>query len=306
MTQRPTAPRSPARWARAAALIGALALFGPAAPPLAAQATAIAPRLESGTDQFFTRKDVRIRYRDVGRGEAVVLLHGWTQRIELMEDIADSLADTHRVIVLDERGFGSSTKFASPSRFGLAMVDDVIALLDHLRIQRAHLVGHSMGAAVAANVALRYPNRVAAVALLAGPFFPDSAALAVATEPYVQALQRGEGLTRFILWLFPGLPDSIATAASARSLAENDLGSLIGSLKAMGALTIPPARKPAASTRVLIAAGSDDPLLPESRDLAGRGPEATFLEVSGANHETIRANGQVVAAIRSLIGGASR
>ena len=303
MTHSATAPRSHARWARAAAVIGALALFAPAAPPAAAQATALVSRLETGTDQFFTRKDVRLRYREVGRGEPVVLLHGWAQRIELMEDLADSLADTHRVIVLDERGFGSSTKFASPARFGLAMVDDVVALLDHLRIPRAHLVGHSMGAAVAANVALRYPGRVATVALVAGPFFPDSAAFAVSTEPYVEALQRGEGLTRFILWLFPGLPDSVAAGASAQSLARNDLGSLIGSLKAMGALTIPPARKPGDSIRVLIAAGTDDPLLPESRDLAGRWPKATYLEVSGANHETIRAHGQVVAAIRALIEG---
>lgn len=304
MNRRAFALGATARWVSVAATIGALALSGPAAPPAAAQATAVAPRLETGADHFFTRKDVRLRYRDIGRGEPVLLLHGYTQRIELMEDLADSLADTHRVIVLDERGFGQSTKFASPARYGLAMVDDVVALLDHLQIRRAHLVGHSMGAAIAANVAVRYPDRVATVTLLAGPFFPDSADMAARGEPWIQALQRGEGMTSFIAWLFPGIPDSVAAAASAQGMARNDLGSLIGVMQAMGALSIPPTVKPGNSIRVLIAAGNDDPLLPQSRALAGRWPEATLLEVPGANHETIRAHGRVIEAVRSLIRGA--
>ena len=303
MSHRADAPGTPARWMRLAATLGALALVGPAAPPAAAQATAVTSRLETGTDRFFTRKDARFRYRDIGHGEPVVLLHGYAQRIELMEDLADSLAGGFRVIVLDERGFGASTKFASPARYGQTMVDDVVALLDYLHIPRAHLVGHSMGAAIAANVAIRYPARVATVSLLAGPFFPDSAAMAARREPWVQALQHGEGITRLIAWLFPGIPDSVAAAESAQALAQNDLGSLIGSMQAMGALTIPPDRRPDRSIRVLIAAGSDDPLLPQSRYLAGRWPEATLLEVSGANHETIRAHGQVIAAVRSLIRG---
>src|ERR1051326_8271015 len=151
MSHRADAPGTPARWMRLAATLGALALASPAAPlgalpprspaapPAAAQATAVTSRLETGTDQFFTRKDVRFRYRDIGHGEPVVLLHGYAQRIELMEDLADSLAGGFRVIVLDERGFGASTKFASPARFGQAMVDDVVALLDYLHIPRAHL-----------------------------------------------------------------------------------------------------------------------------------------------------------------------
>src|ERR1043166_1822194 len=98
MNRRAFALDATARWVTVAATIGALALAGPAAPPAVAQATAVAPRLETGADHFFTRKDVRLRYRDIGRGPPVVLLHGYTQRIELMEDLADSLADTHRVI----------------------------------------------------------------------------------------------------------------------------------------------------------------------------------------------------------------
>jgi pimeloyl-ACP methyl ester carboxylesterase len=64
--------------------------------------------------------------------------------------------------------FGRSSKFGDADKFGQKMVDDVVQLMDHLNIQRAHLVGHSMGALIAANVASRYPNRVSTAALVAG------------------------------------------------------------------------------------------------------------------------------------------
>jgi len=188
-------------------LLGALAVAaltaagGPlqaqsAAPPKTSRSEAApaAPQtIAAASDRFFTRGGARLRYREAGRGEPVVLLHGWSQRIELMEDLADSLSGGFRVIVPDERGFGESSKFSDPSRYGQAMVEDVIGLLDHLKISRAHLVGHSMGALVAAQTALRHPARVASASLVAGPFWPDSATFSQGTEPFVEALQRGEG-----------------------------------------------------------------------------------------------------------------
>ena len=252
-------------------------------------------------DQFFTRGGARLRYREVGRGQPVVLLHGWTQRIELMEDLADSLSGAFRVIVLDERGFGESTKFSDPKRYGQAMVEDVIGLLGHLKIPRAHLVGHSMGALVAAQTALRHPRQVASASLVAGPFTPDSAALSQMTEPFVQALERGQGLTEFIKWIFPGTPDTMAAAFSAQAMSNNDLGSLIATMRSMGGLVVPAGRHPGRSTAVLIAVGTADPLLPQSQALKGAWPEAQYVEVPGANHDQIRANGATVAAIRRIV-----
>ena len=210
-----------------ARLLLLLGLCAPAVSTAQVAAPAAPQTIASAPDRFFTRGEARFRYREAGRGTPVVLLHGYTQRIELMEDLADSLSGSFRVIVFDERGFGESTKFSDPARYGRPMVEDMIGLLDHLQIRRAHVVGHSMGALVAAQVALRYPDRVASASLMAGPFWPDSATLSQSTEPFVRALERGEGLVEFIKWIFPGNPDSMAVAINAQALPTHDQGSLI-------------------------------------------------------------------------------
>ena len=87
------------------------------------------------------------------------------------------------MIALDQRGHGRSSTFTHPARCGTAMADDVVRLLDRLHVRRAHLVGHSMGALVAANIAARYPERVASAALVAAPLYADSAAAAGTGDP---------------------------------------------------------------------------------------------------------------------------
>ncbi|HEX8831364.1 MAG TPA: alpha/beta fold hydrolase, partial [Longimicrobium sp.] len=167
---------SPVRLALAAALVAAgLAACAPGAsvpagsppPPAASAPTSLA----AAPDQFFQAGAARLRYREAGRGEAVIFLHGALGRLESWTTlgVGDSLAREHRVAVLDQRGFGESSRFDTPAGYGLAMADDVIRLLDHLQLRRAHLVGHSMGAVVAANVAARYPDRVVSATLIAPP-----------------------------------------------------------------------------------------------------------------------------------------
>lgn len=285
--------------------LAALLLLGapackPAAPPPAPPEAPVARTIAAATDQWITRDSVRLRYRDAGQGTPVVLLHGYTQRIEGMLELADSLSGTNRVIVLDERGFGESTKLSDPAKYGRAFGDDVIALLDHLQIPKANLVGHSMGAWIAADVALRYPTRVSSISLLAGPFFPDSAAFARKTAPYLASLKKGDGLKSFVMWLVPGIPDSMATDLNRQLMAANDSSVLVAVLSGMGGLAMPAGAKPDSTIPVLIAVGTADPLLPQARELKGRWPNATLIEVE-ANHFDVISRGKVVEAIRAVL-----
>ena len=98
---------------------------------------------------FFDSDGVRIHYADRGRGEPVVLIHGFTgsyaRHWESPDVIAALTQAGYRVIAMDCRGHGQSGKPTGASDYGLELVRDAVRLLDYLIIERAHVVGYSMG-----------------------------------------------------------------------------------------------------------------------------------------------------------------
>lgn len=118
----------------------------------------------------FDSRGVRIHYEVRGSGTPVVLLHGFTgaaQRHFGQTGVIDALvAAGYRAVAMDCRGHGESGKPRDPGAYGLEMAEDVVRLLDHLQIQRAHVVGYSMGGAIATQLLVRHPNRLSSVALL--------------------------------------------------------------------------------------------------------------------------------------------
>jgi pimeloyl-ACP methyl ester carboxylesterase len=118
----------------------------------------------------FRHGDVEIDFLDEGAGEPVVLIHGFASNKEINWVhpgwITALTRAGYRAIALDDRGHGRSTKLYQPSDYDTAlMAGDVRALLDHLVIAKADLIGYSMGARIAAFAALKYPGRVRSVTL---------------------------------------------------------------------------------------------------------------------------------------------
>ena len=114
---------------------------------------------------FMTTSDgVRIHYFELGRdGTPVVLIHGYTANAEgkwIKPGIAKALAAKHRVIAIDARGHGRSDKPHDPANYGPRMATDVIELMDHLKIQKAHIHGYSMGGSILTQILARHPDRV--------------------------------------------------------------------------------------------------------------------------------------------------
>ena len=133
-------------------------------------------RMRSGQSamDYFSSGGVRIAYFDQkpenGEGMPVVLVHGFasTHRVNWIDTSWVSTLNRagYRVIALDNRGHGQSDKLYDPEAYDPEiMARDVIALLDHLHIPRADLIGYSMGARISAMAALRFPERVRAVIL---------------------------------------------------------------------------------------------------------------------------------------------
>ncbi|MEH0983810.1 alpha/beta fold hydrolase [Micromonospora sp. CPCC 205556] len=104
----------------------------------------------------------RLAYDERGAGSPVVLLHAGIADRRMWREQLPQLAERHRVIAVDLRGYGDSELPSTP----FAHHDDVVALLDALDIERAALVGCSFGGAVAVDTALTHPDRVSALALL--------------------------------------------------------------------------------------------------------------------------------------------
>jgi pimeloyl-ACP methyl ester carboxylesterase len=114
-----------------------------------------------------TRPDgVTIGYADEGTGHPVVLLPGTAvdHTVFLPGEQIPTLVKNYRVIALDPRGTGESSR-PDADYTATDLTDDVIAVLDALGIERAHLVGLSMGATLAARVAAEHPGRVSALVL---------------------------------------------------------------------------------------------------------------------------------------------
>lgn len=113
---------------------------------------------------FFTASDgVKIHYLEAGRGSPVVLVHGYTGTAEgnwFRNGVAQALARNHRVVAIDCRGHGKSEKPHDPARYGPQMAKDVIELMDHLRIDKAHIHGYSMGGAIVTYVLANAPERL--------------------------------------------------------------------------------------------------------------------------------------------------
>lgn len=113
------------------------------------------------TEAYFTTQDgIKIHYKIFGdHGSWVVMLHGYTDTAERMfvtTGIAPALATNHRVVIYDHRNHGLSDK-PQPGQMGRP--EDAIELMDHLKIDKAHIYGYSMGGGFVGTLLAKYPER---------------------------------------------------------------------------------------------------------------------------------------------------
>jgi pimeloyl-ACP methyl ester carboxylesterase len=114
---------------------------------------------------FFERDNVRFHYRDLGRGLPFVFQHGLGGDLEQPCGLYRPASGMH-LVAFDMRAHGQTRPLGDVEKLTIdALADDLIALWDHLGIERGSVGGISLGAAVAASVALRYPERVTGLIL---------------------------------------------------------------------------------------------------------------------------------------------
>ena len=140
--------------------------------------------------------DVQLYYEVHGAGEPILFMHGGGGSMASWpSEYVTELARDYRVIIAESRGHGRSADGAGPTTYG-RLTFDAVRLLDHLGLDRAHIVGHSVGAIVGLHMLVDFPDRVRTATLLAGAYHvdnytPDGYA---AIKRELDALIRGEKL----------------------------------------------------------------------------------------------------------------
>ncbi len=228
--------------------------------------------------QGFDSDGVRIAYVDEGTRDPILLIHGFAS------NVATNWRDSHwmstltaasrRAVAYDNRGHGQSEKLYDPSHYGApTMAEDARRLLDHLNIDRADVMGYSMGARIATFLVLAHPERVRSL-ILAGAGINLVRGM-VGTGPIARALEA------------PTIEDvNNDTARSFRAFAEKT-GS---DLKALAACMRGPREKISAedlariAAPTLIATGSEDVIAGSGPELRNLIPCAQLLDIEGRDH----------------------
>jgi pimeloyl-ACP methyl ester carboxylesterase len=114
---------------------------------------------EAETSGYAPVNGIKIWYAEFGKGEPVILLHGGLGNSSYWGHQVPVLAKHYRVIVMDSRGHGRSTRDEQPFGYDL-MASDVLGLMDHLEIEKAAIVGWSDGGIIGLDIAIHHPERL--------------------------------------------------------------------------------------------------------------------------------------------------
>ena len=125
--------------------------------------------------QYVDVNGVRLYYETYGRGGPVLVLHGGLGSIEGMSSQIRALARSHFVIAPDSRGHGRSTDSNAPLSYSL-MSDDMLSLLNHLKLDQGDVVGWSDGAIIGLDLAMRHHDRIKRLVAISANFDVDGLA----------------------------------------------------------------------------------------------------------------------------------
>jgi pimeloyl-ACP methyl ester carboxylesterase len=264
------------------------ACFGLVASIISAQTT-----LE---DKLFDSKGVKIRYVDVGRGEPVVLIHGFSSTLDANwggTHVIDALAKDFRVVALDCRGHGKSDKPHDAKSYGIEMIEDVARLMDRLGIAKAHIVGYSMGGAITGKFITTHPDRViSAVFGGSSPRMGWTAQNERDSEELAASLEQGHGMRPLILRLAPPNEpkpsDEAIDAQSRASLGRNDAIALAFVQRGNKDQTVTVAQVRALKMPILAVVGGADPLKAGVDAFKTLLPSLNVVVIDGATHSGAR------------------
>ncbi len=220
----------------------------------------------------------------------MVLIHGFVADIDRQwAFVIKTLVPAYKVIAFDCRGHGESDKPHDPDKYGIEIVKDVVRLLDHLKIAKAHMVGYSMGGNIALQVAVRYPDRVRTLTLGGAGLPPPSRQQLL--ENLANSLEHGKGISPLILALTPKgqqkPTENQLNLINAMILGRKDtkaLAALVRSAVKDTDLVLTPEQAKTIRMPVLALIGEIDPFREDVDELKKCLPEMKVIVIDKADH----------------------
>lgn len=254
---------------------------------------------------------IRIHYIDRGKGEAIVLLHGGTLALEswVRTGVVDNLAQDYRVIAFDARGAGRSSKPRDPKQYGRQQALDVVRLLDFLEIERAHIVGFSLGGNTVAQLLTLHPERFLTAVQVAGPGRSPDAANDPRIEIEAAEIEKS-GISRSRLYrqappnAKPTEEDYRQREAECRANPDFDRHSVAASLRGYKDQAVTPDQMRAVRIPTLGIVGTLDHALAEMQELKKLRPDMKLVLLEGVSHTGqtgIQSQPQLVVEIRTFL-----
>jgi pimeloyl-ACP methyl ester carboxylesterase len=254
---------------------------------------------------YAVNQGTRIHYEVSGQGPALVLVPGFAGTLEDWNDFGytPALSKNYRLILIDPRGRGTSDKHHASSAYDIkSMVQDLLAVLDDLQIEKAHYFGYSMGAVIGFFIPVHAAHRFDAL-ILGGAAYPIGGN-DFQDDPLVIAIQQG---LEQAIETAPHRPMEAFVAAleqvlgpyppdrRARMLA-GDARALVAAARAMRTTEWPPAEEvlPQVSLPCFIFAGEKDSFQPGAERCAALIPNAAFCTLKGLGHLEVYARSDLV------------
>jgi pimeloyl-ACP methyl ester carboxylesterase len=234
---------------------------------------------------------VRLCFTVEGDGPPVLLLHGFAVTGDLnwrLPGLIRRLRATHRVITPDLRGHGRSDRPRGPDAYGRKLVDDVLLLLDRLRIGRVALVGYSLGGFVGLKLAISHPNRLTGLCLVGAGYEPsDNSDFLSALPRLASDLRAGKGIWPPSAYMGAGHPEPGPVHAWLIKLLTRyfvDREALADLVMSLPELAVPDTEVRRIAVPVCAIVGSRDPFRHSAERLIERVSGGRVVVVPRADH----------------------
>ncbi len=248
-------------------------------------------------DRFFLSDGVKIHYTVEGEGTPVLLIHGFAANAQVQwgaPGVIKDLAKDFQVIAIDNRGHGRSGKPHEVDKYGIQMVEDAVRLLDEMKIEKAHVVGYSMGGFITNKLIATHPERLITATLGGAGWAQADDERMTFLKTLADSLDAGNGIGPLILELTPANrpkpTEQQIAGVNQMLMLTNDQKALAAVIRGMPGLAVTEEQLKANKVPTLSLIGEIDPLKLGVDELEKRMKNLKVVVIEGADHMTAFTN----------------